>query len=245
MISDSISVIIPAYNLENVIDESIASVLAQTRPVHEILVIDDGSTDQTLARLDGAAGKDARLRVLTSERAGPSGARNVGLKAASCPIIAFLDGDDVWPCDKIARQMERLNAPDRPDVLSGLIQRFRDLEPGALTPAGEPGEIIAHVNLGACLFRREVFGVVGLFNERLRICEDVDLMLRVREAGLKLVIMREIMLYWRIRPGSLTQTQANSDAHKRDALEALRLKLDRRRSSGRERDLPLFTSLIE
>jgi glycosyltransferase involved in cell wall biosynthesis len=243
MTDDRISVIIPAYNLENLIGESIASVLAQTRPVHEILVIDDGSTDNTLAALEDAAGKDARLRVLTSERAGPGGARNVGLKAASCPIIAFLDGDDVWPRNKIARQMDRLNAPDRPDVVSGLIQRFRKLAPGALTPAGEPGAVIAHVNLGACLFRRQVFDRVGLFDERLRICEDFDLILRVREAGLKFLIMREVVLFYRVHPGSLTQ--ADAEQHQRDALRALRLRIDRRRNSVRVRELPPFTSLIE
>ncbi len=245
MAGNGISVIIPAYNVENFIGETVASVVAQTWPVNEILVIDDGSTDNTVAWLRDMPGKDARLRVLTSDRLGPSGARNVGLKAASRPLIAFLDGDDVWPRDKIARQMDRFTAPDRPDVVSGLIQRFRKLEPGTLTPAGEPGEIMAHVNLGACLFRRQVFDVVGLFDDRLRNWEDVDLMFRVREAGLKLVIMREVMLYYRIRPGSLTQTPLSEGQQKRDALAALRLSIDRRRNSGRALDLPPFTSLIE
>jgi glycosyltransferase involved in cell wall biosynthesis len=242
---DGISVIIPAYNVESFIGEAITSVVAQTRPVQEILVVDDGSTDGTVARLSDLAAKDARLRILASDRLGPGGARNVGLEAASRPTIAFLDGDDIWPLDKIARQMERLTAADRPDIVSGLIQRFRALAPRSPTPAGEPGETMAHVNLGACLFRREVFGVVGQFDERLRICEDVDLMLRVREAGLKLVIMREVALYYRIRPGSLTQTPAIKDQQKLDALQALRLSIGRRRKSGRPLELPSFTSLIE
>jgi len=245
MADDGISVIIPAYNVENFIGEAVASVAAQTWPVDEILVVDDGSTDGTAAWLKDMAGKDALLRVLTSDRLGPSGARNVGLKAASRPLIAFLDGDDVWPRDKIARLMARFAAADRPDVVSGLIQRFRKLEPGTLTPAGEPGEIIAHVNLGACLFRRQVFDVVGFFDERLHNCEDVDLMFRVREAGLKLVIMREVSLYYRIRPGSLTQTKGTEAEKELSALVALRLSIGRRRRSGRALDLPPFTSLID
>lgn len=245
MADEGISVIIPVHNVEGFIGEAIASVLTQSRPVHEIFVVDDGSTDGTAARLADIAGKDARLRVLASDRHGPGGARNVGLRVASRPIIAFLDGDDVWPKDKIARQMERFTAPDRPDVVSGLIQRFRKLEPGTLAPAGEPGEVIANVNLGACLFRRQVFDAVGLFDERLRRCEDVDLMFRVREAGLRLVIMREVTLYYRTRPGSLTQTR-HCEAQKRsNALEALRLSLHRRRSAGHALDLPPFTSLID
>jgi glycosyltransferase involved in cell wall biosynthesis len=242
---DGISVIIPAYNLESFIDEAIASVMAQTWPVQEILAVDDGSTDGTEACLRAMAGQDARLRVLTSNRLGPGGARNVGLEAATRPVIAFLDGDDVWPPEKIARQMERLAAADRPDVVSGLIQRFRKLTPGTLMPADEPGEIMAHVNLGACLFRRQVFEVVGLLDAQLRNSEDVDLLFRVREAGLKLVIMREVMLYYRIRPGSLTQTQLSQDQQNVDTLKALRLSIGRRRKSGRPLELPPFTSLIE
>ncbi len=245
MADDGISVIIPAYNVDNFIGETVASVVAQTWPVNEILVIDDGSTDGTAAWLKDMAGKDARLQVLTSDRMGPSGARNLGLKAATRPLIAFLDGDDVWPRDKVARQMARFTAADRPDVVSGLIQRFRKLEPGTLTPAGEPGEIMAHVNLGACLFRRQVFDIVGFFDERLRHCEDVDLMLRVREAGLKLVIMHEVSLYYRIRPGSLTQTKTSEGQKEVSALMALRLSIGRRRSSGRALDLPPFASLID
>jgi glycosyltransferase involved in cell wall biosynthesis len=246
MADDGISVIIPAYNVEDFIGEAVGSVMAQTWPVHEILVINDGSTDNTVASLRDMAGHDARLRILTSDRLGPSLARNLGLKAASQSIIAFLDGDDAWPGEKIARQMHRIAAPDRPDVVSGLIQRFRKLEPGTTSkPAGDTGEIMAHVNLGACLFRRQVFDVVGHFDERLDNFEDVDLMFRVREAKLKLAIMREVMLYYRIRSGSMTQAVLSEAQKKRSALAALRLSIDRRRNSGRALDLPPFTSLIE
>ena len=103
---------------------------------------------------------------------------------------------------------------------------------------------MAHVNLGACLFKRRIFDVVGPFDESLRYCEDVDLMFRIREAGLKLTIMREVMLYYRVRPGSLTQTNAN-ELKERDALKALRLSIGRRKSIGRATDLPAFSALIE
>jgi glycosyltransferase involved in cell wall biosynthesis len=244
MAGDGISVIIPAYNVDGFIAEAFASVAAQTRCVHEILVVDDGSTDGTLAWLRDMTREDARLRVLTSDRLGPSGARNVGLKAATQSIIAFLDADDAWPRYKIERQMDRLSAADRPDVVSGLIQRFRILDSTSIV-TGKPGDITAHVNLGACLFHRRIFDVVGPFNESLRYCEDVDLMFRIREAGLKLTIMREVMLYYRTRPGSLTQTKTNEDQKEQDALKALRLSIGRRQSIGRATDLPPFTGLIE
>ena len=89
---------------------------------------------------------------------------------------------------------------------------------------------MVHVNLGACLFRRRVFHVIGLSTKALRYCEDVDLMFRVREAGLKLAIMPEVMLYYRMRPGSLTYTTTNEN-QERAALKALRLSIGRRRST--------------
>jgi glycosyltransferase involved in cell wall biosynthesis len=245
MNDDGISVIIPAYNVEGFIAEAIASVVGQTRLVQEILVVDDGSTDGTAAWLRHIAGTEARLRILTSDRLGPSGARNVGLSAATQPIIAFLDADDVWPPDKIARQMDRFAAADRPDAVSGLIRQFRQLQPETLTPADAGSQIMAHVNLGACLFRRQVFDAIGLFDERLGYCEDVDLIFRIREAGLKLAIMREVTLYYRIRPGSLTQTRSSRGDMKLCLLEALRLSIDRRRSGGGIYDLASFTSLVD
>lgn len=239
---DGISVIIPAYNVEGFIAEAFASVVAQTICVQQIVVVDDSSTDGTAVWLQDMAQRDSRLHVFTSDRLGPSGARNVGLKAATQPVIAFLDADDVWPPYKIERQMDRLCAADQPDVVSGLIQRFALGRPIA---GNKPGDIMPHVNLGACLFRRRVFDVVGLFDETLGYCEDVDLMFRIREAGLKLAIMPEVMLYYRTRPGSLTQTETNEDQKERDALRALRLSIDRRRSAGHVTDLPPFTALIE
>src|SRR5262249_28243705 len=140
-------------------------------------------------------------------------------------------------------QMDRFSAADRPDVVSGLIQCFCRLD-GTTIVAGKSGDIMTHVNLGACLFRRRIFDVVGPFDESLRYCEDVDLMFRIREAGLKLTIMREVMLYYRVRPGSLTQTNAN-ELKERDALKALRLSIGRRQSIGRATDLPAFSALIE
>jgi glycosyltransferase involved in cell wall biosynthesis len=245
MPADGISVILPAYNVDGFIAEAFASIAAQTKSVHEILIIDDGSTDGTAAWLRDMARKDARLRVLTSDRLGPSGARNVGLRAATQSTIAFLDADDAWPRDKIERQMDRLSAADRPDIVSGQIRRFRKLKPGTLTPDGEPGELMVNVNLGACLFRRRVFDTVGRLNERLLHCEDLDLMFRVREVGLKVAIMREVTLYYRIRPGSWTQTKSTEGQNELGALAALRLSIGRRRSAGRALVLPPFTSLID
>lgn len=241
MAEDGISVIIPAYNVGAFIAEAFASIAAQTRRVHEIIAVDDGSTDDTASWLEDMARKDSRLRVLSSGRLGPSGARNLGLEAATQPMIAFLDADDVWPGWKIELQMDRLRAADRPDVVSGLVQRFAH---GASVDSGEPANATAHVNLGACLFHRRVFDVIGHFDQSLDYCEDVDLMFRIREAGLNLVIMPNVTLYYRTRPGSLTQDGTPEDQKRRSTLKALRLSIDRRRAAGLA-DLPSFAGLID
>jgi glycosyltransferase involved in cell wall biosynthesis len=238
---DGISVIIPAYDVDGFIDDALASVVVEEGPIREIIAIDDGSTDGTAARLLAAARREPRLRLLASDRRGPGGARNAGLRAATQPIIAFIDGDDIWPPGKIRRQLQRLAAADRPDVVSGLVQQFRRRAPGYPAPADALGTAAPHVNLGACLFRREVFDRTGLFDEQLAQCEDVDLMFRIREAGLKLAIMREVTLFYRIRPGSLTQ--AGIDEH--SALAALRRTIARRRRGGNGRELPPFSSLLD
>ncbi len=121
------------------------------------------------------------------------------------------------------------------------MQQFRRREPGYPAPGDVLGTAAPHVNLGACLFRREVFDRIGPFDEQLAQSEDVDLMFRVREAGLKLAIMPEVTLLYRIRPGSLTQAEVDE----RSALAALRRSIARRRHAGSGLELPPFSSLLD
>ena len=106
-----VSVVIPAYNLEGYISRAIESVLAQTRPADEIIVVDDGSTDDTgeMVKKYGSA-----VRYIHQENAGASAARNTGIKAAKNEWIAFLDGDDEWLGENLERQM-------------GLLERNKEL----------------------------------------------------------------------------------------------------------------------
>ena len=106
-----VSVVIPAYNLEGYISRAIESVLAQTRPADEIIVVDDGSTDSTgeIVKKYGSA-----VRYIYQENAGASAARNTGIKTAKNEWIAFLDGDDEWLEENLERQM-------------GLLERNKEL----------------------------------------------------------------------------------------------------------------------
>ncbi|HEY9827653.1 MAG TPA: glycosyltransferase family 2 protein, partial [Stenomitos sp.] len=102
----TVSVVIPAYNAEQYILETIRSVQNQTFSAFEILVVDDGSTDQTLALLETL--NEPRLRVITGQHKGVSAARNCGIAAAQGEFIAFLDADDLWTPDKLQDQVEAL-----------------------------------------------------------------------------------------------------------------------------------------
>lgn len=243
MSEPAISVIVPARDLRNFIGEALASIQAQSRPVQEILVIDDDSRDGTAGLVRDMAARDSRLRILSGDGRGAAAARNLGLRAARGDIIAFLDGDDIWPRDKIARQMERLAAGDRPDIVSGLVQRFRAFDASAHGPADAEGPALPTASLAACLFRREVFQRIGLLDESLLWSDDHDFMLRAREAGLRIVIMRQIALYYRRRAGSLSQdARAPRDFQ---LLDIVHRSLKRRRQSGREMHLLPLTDLIE
>ncbi len=105
---DLISVIIPAFNAERYIAETMASVLGQTYPTIELIVVDDGSTDQTAGRASEFAAKDARVVVVRQDNRGVSAARNKGFAVAKGKYIAYTDADDVWMPDHLQLLYDRL-----------------------------------------------------------------------------------------------------------------------------------------
>lgn len=185
-----ISVIIPTYNRASFIAEAIRSVLDQdyfsgaSPDSWELLIIDDGSEDETraLARSFGAC-----VAYHFQEHRGVSAARNLGLRLARGPFIAFLDSDDLWKPGKIRAQMDFLAS--HPDALvcsteEIWIRNGRRHNPGK-RHRKHSGWIFDKVlplcllSLSAALFRREAFEQVGFFDEELPACEDYDLSLRL------------------------------------------------------------------
>ena len=104
-----VSIIIPTYNRADIISAAVSSALQQTYANKEIIVVDDGSTDDTCERL-GAF--DGRIRLVRQVNAGPSAARNAGVKASQGQILTFLDSDDLWLDSKIAKQVKMLQSVD-------------------------------------------------------------------------------------------------------------------------------------
>lgn len=225
-----ISVVMPVHNGVAFLDNAVATLLAQTRPPDEVILVDDGSTDDT-AKL--AAALSPPFRLVCQERQGPSAARNRGLREARGDIIAFLDVDDLWPADKLAVQGAVLDEESDVDVVQGLVRILpipeESLPPKLLTPH-------FHVNLGAGLYRRRVFDEVGAFDTSMRYGEDFDWMLRVHEAGRRFRWIHRITLFYRRHPDAMTWGRDRTEL---GVFQVIKQSLDRRRKAGTRPAAPL------
>lgn len=220
-----ISVVIPAYNAEAFIGDTIRSALAQTVAPLEIIVVDDGSSDHT-----AEVAESLGCHVIRQSNGGVCVARNSGIRAARGDWIALLDHDDLWLPQKLERQIAASIAC--PDVLCFAtdFHRMRDgepLSPSCLaTPAYgfdrmtrrevQPGitrcpragiEILRpgwFLFPSSMLIRRDVLLEVGMFRPEQRLCEDVDCFLRVLRRT-ELVVLRQPLWWWREHSGNTSQ----------------------------------------
>lgn len=187
-----VSVIIPAYNAAWCIHRAVESVLGQTFKQFELIVVNDGSTDDT-ARILAEYGE--RLRVLGKPNGGLPSARNAGMAAASGRYIAFLDADDWWYPEKLARQVQLME--ERPKLVFCSTRTAVQTPGGHALPdwgcASDAGvstlaaifQTNAHVagSGSAVLARREAFRQAGGFDESLRSLEDIDMWMRLAALG--------------------------------------------------------------
>jgi len=184
----AISVIIPTYNREDFVGRALRSVFAQTHPCHEILVVDDGSTDHTrsvVGRLCEIS--PVPLHYLYQENQGPAAARNFGIHHSDAGLLAFLDSDDHWQKDKLAIQLKAMN--EQPEFLiSHTREHWRRMGVHLNQKRKHfprHGEIFEHclqlcaVGMSTIMVRRELFAKVGLFAPDLLCCEDYEFWLRV------------------------------------------------------------------
>lgn len=239
----SVSVIIPVRNGELFIADAIKSIQAQSVAVAEIHVINDGSTDATVEIVSNLARADNSIIIHDGPQKGPGPARNVGLQRATGDVIAFLDCDDLWPADKLQMQLGRLSAAPEVRMVSGFVLYFDKQIENGLEPARDSRTSkIFHVHLGATIYRREVFEEVGLFDEAFTYSEDVDLMLRIREASVPFTIMEEITLYYRRHDDSMTASLTATE--KLDFHRSLINSIKRRKAAGITEPLTPFADLM-
>jgi glycosyltransferase involved in cell wall biosynthesis len=184
----TVSVIITAYNYGRYLAGAVESVLAQTFAHFEVIVVDDGSTDDTAAEIRPYLG-ERRLRYYRTDHVGQAAAKNFGIRCSRAPLVAFLDADDLWLPHKLQRQLALLRA--NPAV--GVVYTRRLL----IDPEGRQLEYrqpklyrgavlnqIFHRNFvcfSSSLVRQAVFDEAGFFNEDLDLAVDYDLWLRVAQ----------------------------------------------------------------
>jgi glycosyltransferase involved in cell wall biosynthesis len=195
---DLVSVVIPAYNAAETVDETLRSVRAQTHSALEILVVDDGSTDSTPAIIERHCAADARVRLIRQANGGVARARNRAIAEAAAELLAMVDADDLWAPTKIEAQLAALRraGPDTVLVYTWYAQidsrsritslAYRPVEEGRVLRRMLRGNLVG--NASAPLIRRDAVLAVGGYDPRLRDlnaegCEDVLLYFRLAERG--------------------------------------------------------------
>ncbi len=224
-----VSCIVPVFNGERFLREAIESILAQTYPCLEVIVVDDGSTDGTSSVV---ASLGERVTYVRQDNAGPATARNRGIREARGEFVAFLDADDLWLDTKIAKQIARFQA--RPELAYGvtLTQNFWEAEAqeeeerlaGHRRSAPIPGYVTQTL-----LVRREWLEATGGFNTSLAHGDAADWFQRADAAGAKGELLDEVLT--RRRMHSANRSRIHAARSRDEFLRMLKVKLDLGRTS--------------
>ena len=232
-----ISCIVPVFNGERYLKEALDSIRAQTYRPLEIIVADDGSTDATAAI---AAGSGAEVRYLFQPNAGPSSTRNLGLGAARGEFVAFLDHDDLWHPEKLARQMARFQARPDLDVCVTHVRNVWSPELGEEAARSREHHRLAQALPGyvtsTLLVRRTLFEEVGKFSPTLQHADDTEWFLRVAEHRAVMELLPDVLAYRRLHRENLSRRLAA--ASRDEYLRIVRATLDRRRRQNGGAILP-------
>ena len=214
-----VSVILPVYNGEKYVAKAIESILAQETPAHEIIVVDDGSKDQTAEVLKCYTG---RVTIHRIENAGASNARNVGMRLATGDVFAFLDHDDVWFRNYLRTHVDAMscypeaglsccNYVSRPVGMKGrMVPHFstlRSLKGFQGPEMPDPFPFLfqeCFIGTTSCvLVKKELVQKVGEFDRRYKICEDYDYWLRACKVT-GFIVLGETLLYKKVHGSNIS-----------------------------------------
>lgn len=230
--TELVSIIIPCYNQARFVHQAAASCLAQDYPAVEVLVVDDGSTDDPRAAL-GELGHDPRLKLIRQENRGVAHARNAGIAASAGTFLKFLDADDWLAPTAISKQVAILCT----DPMLGFVycDRIRTAENGTALDTGTvskrsaslDGDLFPLLLYGGffppmtVLVPRGVVERVGNFDQRVVPCEDYDLWLRIAAHGYRVRFLNEPLAYYRRHAASATHDRARQERQERVVLEKI------------------------
>ena len=220
-----VSVIIPVYNGARYLRAALESVFAQTYREFEVIVVDDGSADES-----GVIAQSLpEVRYIRQTNQGVAAARNHGLEAARGEYFAFLDQDDLWTADKLKLQVEYLLS--HPEAGYTLTQQKYFLDEGGTLPAWFRQELFDSVHtgwvLGTLVVRRTVFEQVGNFAAGYSAANDSDWFFRAKAAGIPMAVVPELLLLKRIHGAN---DSGRSKEILSELLKVVKTSLDRQRS---------------
>ena len=219
-----VSVVIPAYNAAPFLAAAIDSVQRQEHAATEIIVVDDGSTDETLA----VARSFADVRCLAEHHRGIGATRNAGIAATRGELLAFLDADDLWTEGKLAEQLAVLDSRPEVDLVGGRVEQFFDSSigaPGSAVPPAAGDGLMA----GTMLVRRAAFDRVGGFRTDLAVGEFLDWHSRAVNCGLTMHMLPQVVLRRRIHGNNTVLKHRGSYGN---YLSVLKSHLDRKRMAA-------------
>lgn len=228
--AESISVIIPACNAEKYLTQALQSVINQTLQPLEIIVVDDGSTDDTQAVTKEARSSIRYVRQI-NQGAGP--ARNAGVQMAQGSLIAFLDADDIWEPDKLAKQMAVLEGNPQLAAVFGYVSQFisPDIDERIAEKIACPAKPMAGIHPGTMLIKKDVFEKVGPFSAAYSSGEFLEWFGRAKELGLHYQMLPDILMQRRIHGSNSVLTNQNNAA---EYMKIIKAALDRRRAGKKE-----------
>jgi glycosyltransferase involved in cell wall biosynthesis len=211
-----VSVIIPVFNAAKTIEATIASVLRQTLANFEIIAVNDGSTDESLQTLLRLAVSDSRVRVVSQDNRGVAATRNFGVSLAKGSLLAFLDADDIWHSDKLARHFAfhdsdtdidasyaRIAFVDAVNKKANKPRTTSSVRPGCLSVQDLFAEnpVCTMSNL---VVRRDVFQRVGDFREDMSFAEDQEWLARAASRWCTIEGIDEVLVDYRLSPDGLS-----------------------------------------
>lgn len=225
-----VSVVIPVYNGEKYLAETLNTVFNQTLKPSEIIVVDDGSDDKSC---DMAESFGDRVRVIKlSRNKGSGAARNAGILHANGEYLAFLDADDLWVFDKLEKQIHFLSSHPEIKMVLGNVEQFISPE---LPPEHQkklkpelkkmPGYVA-----GTMLLKKETFEKVGAFSETLELGEYIDWFSRAKDLGVTFKVLDDVLLKRRIHNSNMGIYKKQ---HMKDYTSLLRAALARKRNADK------------
>ena len=190
-----VSIIVPVYNGEKYLREALESVFEQDYSPYEVIVIDDGSTDDS-ARI----AQSFAVRYVYQENQGPAIARNKGIEISTGEYIAFIDQDDTWLPGKLSIQMKHLLAD--PMLLYAVSRQQFFLEEGVEKPDWLRAEILKDDQMGylpgTLVARKRAFQEIGMFALEFPITSDIDWFFRANDANVPMIVIQEVLLHKRV-----------------------------------------------